>query len=90
MVRCLAIEGLNYLDTRTGFWQQQKPMYARKRDKQMRDGARSRAGTGRRDPTQYVLQNLEDIDSGEDNGGGGGRGGGPKGPKSCWKINICS
>ena len=32
-IRDLATEGLDYLDTRTDFWRQQKPMYARKRDR---------------------------------------------------------
>ena len=29
----LILSGLNYLDTRTDFWQQHKPIYARKRDR---------------------------------------------------------
>merc|ERR1719361_581285 len=32
-IHSLILSGLNYLDTRTDFWQQHKPIYARKRDK---------------------------------------------------------
>ena len=32
-IQSLIMSGLNYLDTRTDFWQQHKPIYARKRDK---------------------------------------------------------
>jgi len=63
----LAQEGLRYLNSRTEFWQQQKPMYSRKRDKEMRDGTRrkaSSAGSNKRDRTQWVIQKLEDIDDG--------------------------
>lgn len=31
-IREIIVDGLNYLEKRTEFWQQQKPMYARKRD----------------------------------------------------------
>merc|ERR1712226_56740 len=31
----LILSGLNYLDTRTDFWQQHKPIYARKRDRML-------------------------------------------------------
>ena len=60
---------MNYLDTRTEFWQQQKPMYSRKRDKKMRDGhgasrESSAASMKNRDPSKWVLKNLEEIDEG--------------------------
>ena len=32
-VHGLAYDGIMYLDKRTEFWRQQKPMYARKRDR---------------------------------------------------------
>jgi len=32
-IHSLILSGLNYLDTRTDFWQQHKPIYARKRDR---------------------------------------------------------
>ena len=65
-IRDIAIRCLEYLDTRTDFWQQQKPMYSRKRDKKMREGARSSASN--KDPTNYVLNALEKIDEGKDAG----------------------
>lgn len=34
-IHSLILSGLNYLDTRTDFWQQHKPIYARKRDRQL-------------------------------------------------------
>jgi len=66
-IRDIAIRCLDYLDTRTDFWQQQKPMYSRKRDKQMREGARRTADPGKNDPTNYVLSNLEKIDEAQAN-----------------------
>jgi len=65
-IRTLAIQGLEYLDTRTEFWQQQKPMYSRRRDRKMRENA-NRQGSDAdkcKDPTQWVLKNLEEIDDG--------------------------
>lgn len=56
----LLLDGLNYLDTRTDFWRQQKPMYARKRDREMQ-----RASFAKRketDPVKYVLKSLTEID----------------------------
>jgi len=66
-IRTLAIQGLEYLDTRTEFWQQQKPMYSRRRDKKMRENANRQVAADAdkcKDPTQWVLKNLEDIDDG--------------------------
>ena len=65
-IRTLAIQGLEYLDTRTEFWQQQKPMYSRRRDKKMRENANRQATDADKckDPTQWVLKNLEEIDDG--------------------------
>ena len=34
-IKELIYSGLNYLDTRTDFWQQHKPIYARKRDREL-------------------------------------------------------
>ena len=65
-------EALGYLDARTEFWRQQKPMYARKREREMKKyrptPTRQKSkgappGTGV-DHTKYVLKALEDIDSG--------------------------
>ena len=65
-------EALGYLDARTEFWRQQKPMYARKREREMkkyrpaptRPRSKEMPGAGM-DHTKYVLRALEDIDSGE-------------------------
>ncbi|KAK2150784.1 hypothetical protein LSH36_389g01003 [Paralvinella palmiformis] len=52
--------GLQYLDTRTDFWRQQKPMYARKRDCIIprHVGARDNKTTA----NQYIIRELEKID----------------------------
>ncbi|XP_060757978.1 outer dynein arm-docking complex subunit 4 isoform X2 [Neoarius graeffei] len=55
---------ISYLDTRTKFWQQQKPIYAHERDRKAREQQRSRArNRPPSDPTFYVLKNLEDMDA---------------------------
>lgn len=59
----LVCEGLQYLDTRTDFWRQQKPMYARKRDKKLhRDRA---ASSNKSPPNEYIIKELEKIDEGK-------------------------
>ncbi|XP_066485346.1 outer dynein arm-docking complex subunit 4 [Tiliqua scincoides] len=56
-------EGLSYLDTRTDFWQQQKPIYARIRDRKLmlkrwtRDQKRKPS-----DVARYILKSMEEID----------------------------
>ena len=65
-------EALGYLDARTEFWRQQKPMYARKRERELkkyrpaptRPRSKGTSGPGG-DHTKYVLKALEDIDSGK-------------------------
>ncbi|XP_011670214.1 tetratricopeptide repeat protein 25 isoform X1 [Strongylocentrotus purpuratus] len=59
----LVNEGLQYLDTRTEFWRQQKPMYARKREKEEAKGAREKNKQQPADPAKYILKNLEEIDA---------------------------
>lgn len=57
---------ISYLDTRTEFWQQQKPIYARERNQKLLQQQWNR--TRNRPPsdtTVYVLKNLEEIDTGE-------------------------
>ncbi|ELR53937.1 Tetratricopeptide repeat protein 25 [Bos mutus] len=62
-VEDLIMTGINYLDTRSDFWRQQKPIYARERDRKLmqekwlRDRKRRPSQTAR-----YVLKSLEDID----------------------------
>jgi len=59
----LVLSGIQYLDTRSEFWRQQKPMYARKRDKMMMQRKwSSRPQTGP-EPTAFILKNLEKIDA---------------------------
>ncbi|XP_029782845.1 tetratricopeptide repeat protein 25 isoform X2 [Suricata suricatta] len=61
--KLLLDEGVNYLDSRSNFWRQQKPIYARERDqklmqeKWLRDRKRRPSQTAR-----YILKSLEDID----------------------------
>jgi tetratricopeptide (TPR) repeat protein len=57
----LVNQGIDYLDTRTEFWRQQKPMYARKREKEVGKG-RQDGKSKPSDPANYVLKNLEEID----------------------------
>jgi len=59
-ISSLAEAGLSYLDTRTEFWQQVKPMYARKYETQQ---AMSRYKQPRTSPHQYVLGELEKVDA---------------------------
>lgn len=56
----LALHGLLYLDTRTDFWRQQKPMYARKRDRALQQAKISKKGNA--DPAKYTLMKLREID----------------------------
>ncbi|XP_021575217.1 tetratricopeptide repeat protein 25 [Carlito syrichta] len=62
-VEDLIMTGINYLDTRSNFWRQQKPIYARERDRKLmqekwlRDRKRHPSQT-----THYILKSLEDID----------------------------
>lgn len=74
-------EALGYLDARTEFWRQQKPMYARKRERELKKyrppptrplskpgpGGRS-TGRGGVDHTKFVLKTLDEIDAAMTNG----------------------
>ena len=71
-LRDVVIDGLEYLDRRTEFWRQQQPIYSRKRDKYLRNirptvtvpyGPSVRRGTKGGDQSEYVLQNLEEIEN---------------------------
>ena len=69
---CLLVqEGLSYLDSRTEFWRQQKPMYARKREKELKKWNRSPTrpiapfkSSRDVDYTKFVFKSLEEIDNG--------------------------
>ncbi|KAG8446675.1 hypothetical protein GDO86_014215 [Hymenochirus boettgeri] len=52
--------GIHYLDTRTDFWRQQKPIYARERDRKIMQQKWKRDKN--KSSNQYILKSLEDID----------------------------
>lgn len=63
---------LEYLDSRVEFWRQQKPMYARRREKELKKikpeptqpiGMSLRAPSGPPNHARYVLKSLEEIDA---------------------------
>ncbi|XP_053550123.1 outer dynein arm-docking complex subunit 4 [Bombina bombina] len=58
----LIMNGITYLDTRTEFWRQQKPIYARERDRKLMQQKWNREKFRPSDPSQYILKNLEEID----------------------------
>uniref|UniRef100_K7FTC2 Outer dynein arm-docking complex subunit 4 n=1 Tax=Pelodiscus sinensis TaxID=13735 RepID=K7FTC2_PELSI len=62
-VEDLILGGINYLDTRTDFWQQQKPIYARVRDRKLMQ--QRWIPERKRKPSEvarYILKSMEDID----------------------------
>ncbi|KAF6300072.1 tetratricopeptide repeat domain 25 [Rhinolophus ferrumequinum] len=62
-VEDLIITGINYLDTRSHFWRQQKPIYARERDRNLMQEKWLRERKRRPSQTvHYILKSLEDID----------------------------
>ncbi|KAJ8307020.1 hypothetical protein KUTeg_015104 [Tegillarca granosa] len=63
----LVAEGLSYLDTRTDFWRQQKPMYARKHERIVQR-RRQESHTGKLSPNDYIIRELERIDDAQVDG----------------------
>lgn len=62
-VEDLIMTGINYLDTRSNFWRQQKPIYARERDRNLMQEKWLRERKRRPSQTvHYILKSLEDID----------------------------
>jgi tetratricopeptide repeat protein 25 len=61
----LANNGLDFLDSRTEFWRQQKPIYARKSGAMNSSSHSSSETTADRykNPLPYVLKQLEIIDN---------------------------
>ena len=57
-------DGLEYLYSRADFWRQQKPMYARKRDKERQMRAMRRGDLKAKGSMARILRNLEEIDEG--------------------------
>uniref|UniRef100_A0A667XPV5 Outer dynein arm-docking complex subunit 4 n=1 Tax=Myripristis murdjan TaxID=586833 RepID=A0A667XPV5_9TELE len=60
----LILNCITYLDTRTEFWHQQRPIYARERDRKLMQQKwnKSRQNPSS-DPAIFVLKSLEDIDA---------------------------
>ncbi|EDO42886.1 predicted protein, partial [Nematostella vectensis] len=52
--------GLNYLESRTEFWRQQKPLYARKKEKAKPRKVQQKSKPA--DTTKFILRSLEEID----------------------------
>ena len=63
MISNLVNEGLSYLDTRSDFWRQQKPMYARRHDRLMQRRRRE-VQSSKLSPNDYIIKELERIDQG--------------------------
>ncbi|KAM6163572.1 outer dynein arm-docking complex subunit 4 [Rhynchocyon petersi] len=62
-VEDLIMTGINYLNARSDFWRQQKPIYARERDRKLMQEKWLK--DRKRRPSQtahYILKSLEDID----------------------------
>ncbi|TFK10615.1 T-cell surface antigen CD2-like [Platysternon megacephalum] len=62
-VEDLILGGISYLDTRTEFWQQQKPIYARVRDRKLMQ--QRWLPERKRKPSEvarYILKSMEEID----------------------------
>ncbi|NXS61369.1 TTC25 protein, partial [Brachypteracias leptosomus] len=63
-VRDLVLSGISYLESRSRFWQQLQPLYARRREHKLRqqrwarDKEQQRAELGR-----YIVRTMEDIDT---------------------------
>ncbi|XP_045209330.1 outer dynein arm-docking complex subunit 4-like isoform X2 [Mercenaria mercenaria] len=60
-ISTLVNEGLSYLDTRSDFWRQQKPMYARRHDRLMQRRKRE-SSSHKISPNDYIIKELERID----------------------------
>lgn len=59
----LVLGGISYLETRSEFWQQQKPIYARVRERKLRQQRWTR--DKKQKPLEvgrYVEKNMEDVD----------------------------
>lgn len=63
-VHDLILSAITYLDTRTEFWRQQKPIYARERDRKLmqQQWNKTKQSKPSSDPTKYILKSLEEID----------------------------
>ncbi|KAM3863785.1 outer dynein arm-docking complex subunit 4 [Diretmus argenteus] len=60
----LILNCITYLDTRTEFWHQQRPIYARERNRKLMQQKWNQCRQNLpSDPAQFVLKSLEDIDA---------------------------
>ncbi|XP_009946264.1 PREDICTED: tetratricopeptide repeat protein 25, partial [Leptosomus discolor] len=60
----LVLGGISYLDTRSEFWRQQKPIYARVRERQLRQQGWIRARKRKpADAGRYVVKSVESVDT---------------------------
>lgn len=64
-VHDLVQDGISYLDTRTEFWRQQKPLYARKKDKPVKGRKIMTRDQVAMMKLSKFMKKLEDIDAGE-------------------------
>ena len=69
-VRELVQDGLTYLDKRADFWRQQKPLYARKKDKQSKEAKKyaTRDQVAVKKLSKF-MKKLEEIDAGKESFG---------------------
>ncbi|XP_056404612.1 outer dynein arm-docking complex subunit 4 isoform X1 [Hyla sarda] len=58
----LILNAITYLDTRTEFWRQQKPIYARERDRRIMQQKWNRERSKPSDRNRYILKSMEEID----------------------------
>ncbi|NWS45453.1 TTC25 protein, partial [Probosciger aterrimus] len=62
-VKDLVLGGISYLETRSEFWQQQKPIYARVRERKLRQQRWSREKKQKPlEVGRYIAKNMEDMD----------------------------
>ncbi|POI34065.1 hypothetical protein CIB84_002182 [Bambusicola thoracicus] len=62
-VEDVVLGGIAYLDTRAEFWQQQKPIYARVRERRLRQQKWSREKKPKpAEVATYIVKSMEDID----------------------------
>ncbi|XP_065605159.1 outer dynein arm-docking complex subunit 4 [Cyrtonyx montezumae] len=62
-VEDMVLSGIAYLDTRAEFWQQQKPIYARVRERELRQQNWTREKKPKpAEMARYIAKSMEDID----------------------------
>ncbi|XP_067825449.1 outer dynein arm-docking complex subunit 4 isoform X2 [Heptranchias perlo] len=62
-IQDLIMSGIAFLDTRTEFWRQQKPIFARERERRLKEQSwKSNRMQPRSEHTMYLLTRLEQID----------------------------